>query len=37
LEVYGNLAIHESGLAKFSDKELRDMVKPGFIGGEIER
>jgi hypothetical protein len=37
LEVYGNLAIHESGLAKFSDDELRKMVKPGFIGGEIER
>jgi hypothetical protein len=37
LEVYGNLAIHDSGLAKFSDEQLREMVKPGFIGGEIER
>jgi hypothetical protein len=37
LEVYGNLAIHNSGLAKFSDNELRKMVKPGFILGKIER
>ena len=37
LEVYNNLVIHNSGLAKLSDKELREMVKPGFLKGDIYR
>jgi hypothetical protein len=37
LKIYGDLYLEESSLAKFSDDELRDMVKPGFIEGVIFR
>jgi hypothetical protein len=37
LQVGGNLHIHNTTLAKFSDEALREMVKPGFIKGEIYR
>ena len=37
LEVGRNLYIDDSPLIKYSDEELREMVKPGFIKGEIYR
>ena len=37
LEVGRNLYIHDSPLIKYSDKQLREMVEPGFIDGEIFR
>jgi hypothetical protein len=37
LEVEGHLFIRDTPLKKYTDKELRDMVKPGFIKGEIRR
>jgi hypothetical protein len=35
LEVHGSLVIKDTALLEYTDKELRDMVKPGFIKGEI--
>jgi hypothetical protein len=37
LQVGGNLHIYNTTLAKLSDEELREMVKPGFIKGKIRR
>ena len=37
LEVGRNLYIDDSPLIKYSDKQLREMVEPGFINGEIFR
>jgi len=37
LEVGGNLFINKTALAKYTDEELRKMIKPGFIKGEIIR
>ena len=37
LYVDGDLNIRETPLQKYTDDELRDMVKPGFIKGEIYR
>ena len=37
LKVGGDLYIREVDLEKYSDKELREMVKPGFIKGKIDR
>jgi hypothetical protein len=37
LKVDGNLNIRKTVLTKYSDDELREMVKPGFIKGEIYR
>ena len=37
LKVYGKLYIEKSILRKYTDDQLRDMVKPGFINGEIFR
>jgi len=37
LEVGRNLYIDDSPLIKYSAKELREMIKPGFIDGEIFR
>ena len=37
LEVKGELIIKNTALLEYTDKELRDMVKPGFIKGEIIR
>jgi len=37
LEVDGNLNIRETVLTKYSDNELREMVKPGIIKGKILR
>ena len=37
LQVGGNLHIYDTTLAKLSDEELREMVKPGFIKGRIYR
>ncbi len=37
LKVWDSLYIAESPLAKLSDEELREMVKPGFIKGRIYR
>jgi hypothetical protein len=37
LEVDGNLNIRETVLTKYSDDELRKMVKPGIIKGRILR
>ena len=37
LQVGGNLHIYSTTLANFSDEELREMVKPGFIKGKIYR
>ena len=37
LEVHSNLVIINTALLEYTDKELRDMVKPGFIKGEIIR
>jgi len=35
LYVGGNLHIQRSNFTNFSDDEIRDMIKPGFIEGEI--
>ena len=35
LKVGGNLDITHTPLVKYSDEELREMIKPGFIKGEI--
>jgi hypothetical protein len=37
LKVGGNLYIRKTELAKYSDNQLRDMIKPGFIKGKIIR
>ena len=37
LEVGGDLEIEDTALTKYSDEELREMVKPGFIKGNIIR
>jgi hypothetical protein len=37
LEVGRNLFIKDAKLVKYSSDELREMVKPGFIKGEILR
>jgi hypothetical protein len=37
LKVWDSLYIADSPLAKLSDEELREMVKPGFIKGRIYR
>jgi hypothetical protein len=37
LEVGRNLYIDDSALIKYSAEELREMIKPGFIKGEIYR
>ena len=37
LKVGGNLYIYNTPLTKYSDNELREMVKLGFIKGEIHR
>jgi hypothetical protein len=37
LQVGGNLHIYNTTLAKLSDEELREMVKPGVIMGKIKR
>ena len=37
LEVGGYLNINTTPLTKYTDEELREMIKPGFIKGEIYR
>ena len=37
LEVGGDLNINSTTLTKYTDKELRDMIKPGIIRGFIDR
>jgi hypothetical protein len=37
LKVYRNIYINSSKLRDFSNEELREMIKPGFIKGEIIR
>jgi hypothetical protein len=37
LYVGGNLYIFRTNFTNLSDDEIRDMIKPGFIGGEIYR
>ena len=37
LHVGGNLYIFRTNFTNLSDDEIRDMIKPGFIGGEIYR
>jgi len=37
LEVGGILIINESELLKYSDKEIRKMIEPGYIKGKIIR
>ena len=37
LEVGGSLVIRNSSLEEYTDDELREMIKPGFIKGEIYR
>ena len=37
LEVGGNLYLREVDLEKYTDEELREMVKPGFIKEKIYR
>jgi hypothetical protein len=37
LEVEGHLFIRDTALLKYTNDELREMVKPGFIKGEISR
>ncbi len=37
LKVGGSLYIYRTKLEKYSDQELREMVYPGFIKGEIRR
>ena len=37
LEVYGSIFIHYTALRKYTDDQLREMIKPGFIKGKIYR
>ena len=37
LEVGENLYIKNTQLIKYTDKELREMIKPGFVKGKIHR
>ena len=37
LEVEGFLFIYQTPLTKYTDEELREMIKPGFIKGKIIR
>jgi hypothetical protein len=37
LKVGGSLYIYKTKLEKYSNEELREMIYPGFIKGEIER
>jgi hypothetical protein len=37
LKVRGKLHIENALLKKYTDDELREMIKPGFIDGEIIR
>ena len=37
LEVYSSLFIENTALLDYTDEELREMIKPGFIDGEIFR
>jgi hypothetical protein len=37
LEVGGTLYLYKSALVEYTDEELREMVKPGFIQGKIYR
>jgi hypothetical protein len=37
LKVGGILYIYESPLKEYTDDELREMIKPGFIEGDIYR
>ena len=37
LEVGGHLYIKNTQLMKYTDKELREMIKPGFVKGKIHR
>ena len=37
LKVYGDLYITDTVLEAYTDKQLREMIKPGFIKGEILR
>jgi hypothetical protein len=37
LEVGDNLQIEGTALTKYSDEQLREMINPGFIKGEIIR
>jgi len=37
LEVLGCLFLSDSGLVEYTDKELRNMVKPRFLKGDIYR
>ena len=37
LEVHSGLIIKKTALLEYTDEELREMVKPGFINGEIFR
>ena len=37
LHVGGDLYIFRTNFTNFSDDEIREMIKPGFIGGEIYR
>jgi hypothetical protein len=37
LKVGGDLDIRETELIRYSDDELREMIKPGFIKGKIIR
>ena len=37
LEVGENLYIKNTPLKKYTDKELREMIKPGFVKGKIHR
>ena len=37
LKVYGDLYITDTALEAYTDKQLREMIKPGFIKGKIYR
>jgi len=37
LKVGGTLYIYKSPLKEYTDDELREMIKPGFIEGDIYR
>ena len=37
LEVYSSLFIENTALLDYTDEELREMIKPGFIKGDIIR
>jgi hypothetical protein len=37
LEVKGELIIKNTALLEYTDEEIREMIKPGFIKGEIIR